>query len=258
MFRQKSSLVLALVLVVICFFTIAGVVSCAPKPPPPPPAPAAFQIANLAISPVEVEPGGEVTISAEVTNTGGTEGSYTAELKIDGVIEATKQITLAAGASQLLSFTVSRDTPGTYRVTWDELAGEFVVTEPPPKPTVRTMTWTDADITRLLVKPIPGAKAHFLPDNKVRLEYYAIFKFTFDWGVTDGKLWLGGVPSWIPWFLSGVIGEYASYRDGKLFLTALPPWFDPTKEIAPDVTQLPTIESIETKEGEAIITYRWP
>ena len=255
MFRQKSSLVLGLALVVICFFTIAGVVSCASELSSP--APAAFHIAGLAISPVELEPGGEVTISAEVTNTGDIEGSYTAELKIDGVIEATTEITLAGGASQLLSFSVSRDTPGTYKVTWDELAGEFVVAEPLPlEPVVRTVTWTDAAITQLLVGPFPGAEAHFLPDNKVQLKYY--FVFTFDCGVTDGKLWLGDVPSLVVQYLSARIGEYTSYRDSKLFLTALPPWFDPTKEIAPDVTHLPTLESIETREGEAVITYRWP
>lgn len=250
-----------MVLVVICFLTIAGVVSCATKTPPlsPSPAPATFHIARLVISPVEVKPEDEVTISAEVTNTGDAEGSYTAELKINSVIEATKEITLAGGASQLLSFSVSRDIPGTYMVTWDKLAGEFVVAEPaPPEPVVRTVTWTDAAITQLLVGPLPGVEAHFLPDNRVQLGYYAIISFTFDCGVTDGKLWLGDVPSWVVQYLSARIGEYTSYRDGKLFLTALPPWFDPTEEIAPDVTQLPTLESIETRGGEAVITYRWP
>jgi hypothetical protein len=253
MFRQKSSLLLGLSLVVVCLFTIAGVVGCVSEPSAP-----AFHIADLVISPVEVEPEGVVTISAEVTNTGDTEGSYTAELKINGVIEAAQEITLVGGESQLLSFSVSRDTLGTYRVTWGELVGEFVVAElVPPESTVRTMVWTDAAITQLVAGTLPGAEAHFLPDNRVRLKYTFI-TLTFDCSVADGQLCLGGVPSWVARYLSDVIGGYTSYHDGKLFLTALPSWFDPTEEIAPDVTQLPTLESIETREGEAVITYRWP
>ena len=254
MFRRKSPVALVLVAPALL------IIGCAPTLPPPPP-PAVFEIVNLTIDPVEVEPGQEVTISAEVSNTGGTEGSYTAELKVDGVIEATKEVTVAAGASQVLVFIISRDTPGTYIVSWDKLSAEFIVAKPSPslpKAAVRTVTWTDADATCLLVQAIRGAEAHFLPDNKVQLEYYAVLKFSFDCGVDEGKLWLGGVPTWVVQFLSGSIGEYTSYRDGKLFLMALPPWFDPTKELAPDVTELPTMESINTEEGEAIITYRWP
>ena len=234
MFRRKNPLVLGLPLVVICFLTIAGVVGCASEPSP---TPAAFHIAGLVISPAEVEPEDEVTISAEVTNTGDTEGSYTAELKINGIIEATQEITLDGGESQLLSFSVSRDTLGTYMVTWDEFVGEFVVAElVPPETTVRTMIWTDAAITQLLAGPLPGVEAHFLPDNRVQLKYYTFITLTFDCDVIDGQLCLGGVPSWLVQYLSSVIGEYTSYHDGKLFLTALPPWFDPTEEIAPDVT----------------------
>lgn len=255
MFRQKSFLLLGLSLAVVCLFAIAGVVGCASEPSTP--APAAFHIADLVISPVEVEPEGVVTISAEVTNTGDTEGSYTAELKINSAVEATQEIILGGGESQLLSFSVSRGTLGTYMVTWDELAGEFVVAElVPPEPTVRTMVWTDDAITQLLAGTLQGAEAHFLPDNRVRLRYF--ITLTFDCSVTDGQLCLGGVPSWVVGYLSGAIGGYTTYHDGKLFLTALPSWFDPTEEIAPDVTRLPTLESIETHEGEAVITYRWP
>jgi len=262
MFRSRAVLILSLVVVGLCVFATAGV-SCAPKAAPLPPAPAAFQVADLAISPAEVNPGEKVTITARVTNTGGTEGSYTAELKINDVTEATRKATVAAGASQLLSFGTSKDTPGTYRVTWGELSGEFVVAKPAPaelalpKPTVRTWTLTDDEATRLLLEPVPGGTVHFIPENKVELRYYVI-KITSGVGVSEGKLWFDGVPRWIPNYLSGAIGDFTSYSYPKLFLTALPPWFDPTEEIAPDVTGLPTFESITTEEGKAIITYVWP
>ena len=81
---------------------------------------------------------------------------------------------------------------------------------------------------------------------------------TVDVGVSEGRLWLDGIPSWINSWFKHIIGGYTSYSEGKLFLTELPPWFDPTEEIAPDVTELPTFESITTEEGKAIITYVWP
>jgi hypothetical protein len=83
-------------LVILCLLLI----SCAPAAAPateekktetaPPPAqevvtlpPAEFIISSLSITPSKVKPGEKVTVSTVVTNTGGTEGSYTAILKIN-------------------------------------------------------------------------------------------------------------------------------------------------------------------------------
>jgi len=92
-----------------------------------PPAPSVFETAELAINPVEVHPGVEVIITAQVTNTGDTEGTYTAGLRIDDDTVATEEITLAAGISQPVSFVGSLNTLGTYKVTWAELVGEFLL-----------------------------------------------------------------------------------------------------------------------------------
>ncbi len=106
--------------------------------PIPSRAPAAFQIAQLAINPDEVNPGVKVIVTANVTNTGQTDGDYTAELKVSDVTTASlpaffysEKVTIAAGASQLMSVLVSRNKPGIYEVTWSELAGEFTVVKPP-------------------------------------------------------------------------------------------------------------------------------
>ncbi len=97
----------------------------------------AFKIAKLAINPVEVNPGVEVVITAEVTNTTDTEDEYSAKLRIDDVKNGSlpafldsEEVTIAAGKTQLMSFLVSTKRPGTYRVTWGELTGEYVVVEP--------------------------------------------------------------------------------------------------------------------------------
>jgi hypothetical protein len=91
---------------------------------------AAFQFSELWISSGQTEPGQEVTITVQVTNIGNTEGSSTIELKINGEIEETKVVSIAAGTSKLVNFSVTRDTPGTYQVNLGGLSGEFVVASP--------------------------------------------------------------------------------------------------------------------------------
>jgi peroxiredoxin len=86
-----------------------------------------FETTDLAINPAEINPGVEVIITAQVVNTGDTEGIYTAGLVIDDATTATTEVALAAGASQLVSFTGSVATPGNYKVTWAELVGKFLV-----------------------------------------------------------------------------------------------------------------------------------
>ncbi len=97
------------------------------------PAPAAFATSNLAISLAEVDVGDSVTISVRVANTGDLEGTYELTLKIDGVEVETKEVTLAGGASQTVTFTTSKDVTGTYSVSVNGLTGTFTVKAPPPK-----------------------------------------------------------------------------------------------------------------------------
>jgi len=94
-----------------------------------PTASSTFQTAQLAINPAEVNPGVEVIITAQVTNTADTEGTYNAELRINDVKVATAEVTMAAGASRPVSFVGSLPTPGTYKVTWVEHIGESLATE---------------------------------------------------------------------------------------------------------------------------------
>lgn len=60
------------------------------------------------------------------------EGSYTVLLEIDGAKEAERKITVEAGSSELVSFSVSRQEAGNYTVTVDRLEGVFTVKAPKP------------------------------------------------------------------------------------------------------------------------------
>ena len=92
--------------------------------------PAAFSVGDLVVDPAEAMPGDDVVISAEVSNIGGMSGSYTVAVDIDGVLEATQSVVLAGGASRNVSFTVSRDRPGSCVVRIGDNVGGFSVTAP--------------------------------------------------------------------------------------------------------------------------------
>ena len=115
-------------------FTTFAVIARRPVPPPLV-APAAFSVSNLAVKPAEVQPKEAVTITVSLTNTGGTEGSYTVALLINGVKEAEKSVTVVAGESQIVSFSVTKEETGSYTVVVDGLTASFTVVAPvPPAP----------------------------------------------------------------------------------------------------------------------------
>jgi hypothetical protein len=93
---------------------------------------AAFTSSYLSISPSEVNIGETVTISVLITNTGNAAGSYEMTLKINGVVEATQDITLNAGASEEVNFTVVKAVAGNYTVEINGFSSTFVVREEAP------------------------------------------------------------------------------------------------------------------------------
>lgn len=88
-----------------------------------------FALSNLAVSSTEVTSGQSTTVSVDVQNTGDVESSYVVKLKINGAVEETRDITLAGGDTTTVSFTVSKDTPGTYVAEIGGQSGEFTVVE---------------------------------------------------------------------------------------------------------------------------------
>jgi uncharacterized membrane protein len=70
-------------------FTVAG-----------PPWPAAFSVSSLSVSPNEVNPGGDATVSVAVSNTGDTAGIYAVILMVDGSIRESQQPLLAPHVSE--------------------------------------------------------------------------------------------------------------------------------------------------------------
>jgi len=97
----------------------------------PPAKPAEFVLTSLSIHPEEADAGDTVFITVAIDNTGELEGSHTVTIEVDGVIEKTREMTLAGGVSKAVAFAVSRQDAGTYFIDVDGLEGSFTVKEPP-------------------------------------------------------------------------------------------------------------------------------
>ena len=89
--------------------------------------PAEFEVTALNVSPAEVVSQEPTMVTADVENIGGSEGTYIATLRIDGVEAETEEVTVAAGAKETVEFTVTKDTPGTYHIELAGLSGTLIV-----------------------------------------------------------------------------------------------------------------------------------
>lgn len=93
--------------------------------------PAEFQISNLEVAPTNAEIGEEITISVTVTNVGEQAGSYDIPLIINQTVESTRTVTLEKDKSTTATFTVTKQTPGTYDIEIAGLLAQFKVNDVP-------------------------------------------------------------------------------------------------------------------------------
>lgn len=147
---------------VIAFSTSLPASPITPSLPTSPVMPAAFTLSSLSISPPDVSTGEAVTISVFLANTGEADGSYTANLKINGVISEAREVSLVGGASETVTFTTSQGEAGAYSIEINGLLGSFTVKDgssPPittaPAPPAERNWW----LTRGVVIAIAAAIA---------------------------------------------------------------------------------------------------
>ena len=98
--------------------------------------PGLFSVSALQVSPEKIDAGEEVTITVDVANPGDVAGSLEVALKVNGVVEETKEVTVSAGETRMVTFTVTRDEAGVYNVEVDGQTGAFEVTVPSGAPIV--------------------------------------------------------------------------------------------------------------------------
>jgi uncharacterized membrane protein len=99
--------------------------------------PPVLKVSDLKLNMEVANPGEEVVITALLSNTGGSQGDYIAELKINDTAEQSEKLKLPPGVNYNLAFKVIKNDPGTYTVSIGNLTGKFVVQEP-----IKTMQLT--------------------------------------------------------------------------------------------------------------------
>jgi hypothetical protein len=91
--------------------------------------PAVFTINNLVISPQLVLPGHDVSIMCKVTNSGEVDDYCPVILKIDGIMVNSKNVTVPAGSTEIVTFSFHNDITGIYNVEIGDLSGTLEISE---------------------------------------------------------------------------------------------------------------------------------
>ncbi|MCJ7762356.1 hypothetical protein MUP38_02735 [Candidatus Bathyarchaeota archaeon] len=146
---------------------------------------AEFTVTDHTINPHEAEIGENITISANVTNTGEIEGSYMLNLTINDVLKENQTILLPSGTSKIVELTASETAEGNYTVKIDDLSGSFKIK--PPAPTTSTIV-----LSKLLVTPYEaniGSSVNIRvnANNPGTTSDRLLVKVTIDGAVADSK-----------------------------------------------------------------------
>jgi len=180
------------VLIVLLVATIIIVPACK--------APAEFEVVSLDVAPPEVTAGETVSVTAEVKNTGGSEGIYTAILTVDGAKMETKEVTVAPGSTEAVRFSLVKDKTGTYQVAVGGISSSLVVK---PKMAAKEIELKyDDGIARACVGTwIPGERGGYLVNftptsaaftvKKVRIygTIYSLYGTTWQGKNFDLEIW---------------------------------------------------------------------
>ena len=142
--RTKKAMLLGVILLLMLLLGACAAPVPAPVPPPapapppppvptPPPAPtlvpAEFEIISMNIKPMDAVAGETVSITAVVENIGGSEGTYAAILSVDGVPVEAKEVPMTAGSSKVITFSLVKDSAGTYEIGVGGLKSTLIVRE---------------------------------------------------------------------------------------------------------------------------------
>ena len=220
-----------------------------------PPAPAEFEVVSLDIAPQEVAPGEEVIITAEVTNVGGRKGTHTVTLAISGV-EETKVVKVRPGRTETVTFRVTDDSPGTWRVRVGHLLGTYRVLTP------AEFTTSNLDITPPVaeVGETVTVTADVTNDGEIGGSYSATL--TVDGSQVEAKelvVAAGGRKTVTFSFAEGAVGAHevaVGELAGTLIVTeagdALAELAAAYPQLCEELLKLPDLEEIDDRDKEAI------
>jgi hypothetical protein len=91
---------------------------------------ATFEIQNATVTVTKLRVGDDLRVRVRITNRGGADGTFDAELRLDGEVVASNRLTIAANGIRQTTFERAISEPGTYEVTVNEFpVGSITVEE---------------------------------------------------------------------------------------------------------------------------------
>ncbi|MEF8856071.1 MAG: CARDB domain-containing protein, partial [Haloplanus sp.] len=95
--------------------------------------PATFAVSDADLNDTDVETGESVAVTATIENTGDRDGTFEAELRVDGTVAETGSVDVAAGSTETITFDRAFESAGEYEISVNETAaGTLTVTDPDP------------------------------------------------------------------------------------------------------------------------------
>ena len=89
--------------------------------------PPTMSVQFVSVNPQQAVANQPVTISTNVVNTGDQGGNLNVSLKINGLVEETRMVSVGPQASQPIKFTVAKAQPGTYAIDIGGQTGSFTI-----------------------------------------------------------------------------------------------------------------------------------
>ncbi|PTD94072.1 hypothetical protein C9439_04435 [archaeon SCG-AAA382B04] len=89
--------------------------------------PLEFVVEELSLSPEINQPGEITQVTVQVTNTGGEEGTYRANLTVNGEIKETQALSISLGETRAIGFDLEIQEPGEYIVKVGEETAELII-----------------------------------------------------------------------------------------------------------------------------------
>ncbi len=76
-----------------------------------------FAVTNATVGDEKIAPGDDMSVTANVSNNGSADGTFVAELEVDGVVVATQRVAVSAGETRTVTFETPVDSTGTFAVS---------------------------------------------------------------------------------------------------------------------------------------------
>lgn len=133
---------------------------------------AQFIVSDLIINPPEAEVGEEVMVTVNVKNVGEVEGIYTGTLEIDGTDVEKKEVTVAGGTTETLTFTVAREVGPSCNIEIGGLTGTLVIKEAVKKLQVLNMNGYRYDRSYKIEGTVRNVSTVPLHDVKFEVSLY--------------------------------------------------------------------------------------